>query len=171
VALREFLGSAPPPSTDAVVAEVRRLQVATASPATARAALLARAALDGHEGAAATSAHLAAAVAAAARSPRTRGPLRALLYGKDAPALAPAQAALLATVARIVARQADALLRATPVLLQALYEGDVLEEDAVVAWAGGRAGGAAAAPVKAAAEPFVTWLTEADEEDEEDEEE
>lgn len=167
--LRSFLKDEPAPSTEAVLAEVRRLQVASAAHPTTRAALFARAVLDGHAQTAATNAHLASATMAACKAKSTLAPLRQLLYSKDAPALGLSQTALLGAIVGIIATHAEALLRATPVLLQALYDGDVLEEEALVEWAEGKAGGAAAEPVRAAAEPFINWLTEAEEEDEDEE--
>ena len=168
--LRTFLTSSPAPSTDDVVAEVRRLQVATASPPTARAALFAKAVLDGHAEGAATPAHLAAATVAAVKSSRNLAILRSLLTGKDAAAPGPSQQALIEAIAGIIARHPDGLTRATPVLLQALYDSDLLEEEAIVAWFNGKAGGAAAQGVRTAAAPFVDWLQSAEEEDDEEDE-
>jgi hypothetical protein len=64
----------------------------------------------------------------------------------------------------ILARSAD-LLRATPVVLQALYEADVLEEDAIVTWA---ASPAVDAGLLARAKPFLDWLATAEEDEEEE---
>lgn len=66
------------------------------------------------------------------------------------------------------------LLPRTALILQALYEANVLEEEAIVAWYSSPPESAwlvnkdVAAAVRAKAAPFISWLQEAEEEDESD---
>ena len=87
------------------------------------------------------------------------------------------QKRLLACVERHLGAAEPALLKKTPVLLKALYDIDVLEEDVIAAWHAGPSPGPsslpgvtaeAAAAVKAKASAFVAWLAEADEESDEE---
>ena len=55
-----------------------------------------------------------------------------------------------------------ALLARLPIALKHLYDADVLDEDAIVAW-----GGRAAPDARRAAEPLLAWLAEADSDSEE----
>lgn len=103
-------------------------------------------------------------LAASVKNPRVVKALKALLHGKDAPK--DGQAAFLGALGRILASK-ETSLKSTGGVLLPLYEGDVLEEDAIVAWYNGKD---IPAPVKAAAKEFVEWLTTEDEEEEEDEE-
>jgi len=67
------------------------------------------------------------------------------------------------------------LLPRTAMILQALYEGDVLDEEAIVAWAESEdswlVNKEVAAKVRAKAAPFVKWLSAADEDEDDEEEE
>ncbi|CAM9970879.1 unnamed protein product [Hapterophycus canaliculatus] len=68
-----------------------------------------------------------------------------------------------------------------PVILKHLYDSDIVEEEAMLMWAGeqGRSdeftppalSDEQVAALRAKATPFVTWLEEADEEDDEDDDE
>jgi translation initiation factor 5 len=66
------------------------------------------------------------------------------------------------------------LLPRTAIILQALYEANILDEDAIVAWYTSPPESAwlvnkdVAAAVRAKAAPFIAWLQEAEEEDESD---
>ena len=55
-----------------------------------------------------------------------------------------------------------ALLARLPIALKRLYDADVLDEDAIVAW-----GGRAAPDARRAAEPLLAWLAAADSDSEE----
>jgi len=105
-------------------------------------------------------------LASSVKNARVMKALKALLHGKDA--AKDGQAAFLVALGRILASK-ETSLKSTGGVLLPLYEGDVLEEDAIVAWYNGKD---IPAPVKAAAKEFVEWLTtEEDEEEEEEEEE
>lgn len=66
------------------------------------------------------------------------------------------------------------LLKRTPLILQALYEADVLDEDAIINWADSPPESSymvnkeVAVAVRHHAAPFIQWLKEADSEDEEE---
>lgn len=66
-----------------------------------------------------------------------------------------------------------ALLKRTPLIFQALYEADVLDEDAILSWAASPPESSymvnkeVAAAVRLNAGPFVSWLKEAESDDEE----
>lgn len=68
------------------------------------------------------------------------------------------------------------LLSRTPLILQSLYEADVLDEQTILDWAASPPEASwfvkkeAAAAVRAKAQPFVKWLEEAGDDDEEEEE-
>jgi translation initiation factor 5 len=156
--VRLLLARSPAPSVEEIAAEVKKQQLNAGVPPTSRLALFLGAAL-GKESAVADI-----------KAARTIKVLQALQAGKDAPAAGPAQALLLRALEAFVAVHKEALLKATPVLLQALYDADLVEEEAVVAWFSAKAkAGSDAAEVRARAAPFVEWLQTAEEEEEEDE--
>ena len=72
-----------------------------------------------------------------------------------------AEPAILDGFARRAAAE-PALLARLPIALKHLYDADVLDEDAIVAW-----GGRAAPDARRAAEPLLAWLAEADSDSEE----
>lgn len=74
-------------------------------------------------------------------------------------------AVLLACVEELVRVTVPSLVSRTPMILQALYETDVVGEEDVNAWFGTQWTGD---PVRTAAEVFVSWLASAEEEDEDE---
>ena len=154
--VRLLLGAAASASTEELAAEVKKQAANGGMRPAARLALFAGAALG------------AATAVADAKLARNVAVMRALQAGKDAPPAAEAQAELLRALESFAARHKESTLKAVPLLLQALYDADVIEEAAVLAWAASPGG---AADVRAKAKPFVDWLQTADEDEEEEEEE
>jgi len=79
---------------------------------------------------------------------------------------------LLLCVEELVGVVEKKLLPRTPLILQKLYDADILEEDAILKWADAPPESSivtrdVAIEVRKAANPFVAWLKEADEEDDE----
>jgi len=158
--VRLLLARSPAPSVEEIAAEVKKQQLNAGVAPASRLALFLGAAL-GKESAVADI-----------KAARTVKVLQALQAGKDAPAAGPAQALLLRALEAFVAVHKEALLKATPVLLQALYDADLVEEEAVVAWFSAKAkAGSDAAEVRARAAPFVEWLQTAEEEEEDEDDE
>ena len=125
----------------------------------------------------------AQAAAASTATPSSSASSAAPRYSADMAALlaAPRDAAARAAAKKACAgaRQVDlfvalehaallggaASLKAVPIALEGLYDGDVVSEEGVLAWHAGVEG---SAEVKSRAAPFVVWLQEADEEEEEE---
>jgi translation initiation factor 5 len=83
-----------------------------------------------------------------------------------------AQTVMLVCIERLCGeRFEEQLLKKTPKVLEAFYDADLLEEEAILHWAGKKTKSGnreASKKVKKAAEPFITWLKEAEEDEEED---
>ena len=100
-----------------------------------------------------------------------RSSLAALFTSTSTPpsaSTADAQAELLRALEGFASRHKETTLKAVPLLLQALYDADVLDEASVLAWAAAPGG---SPDVRAKAKPFVEWLQNAEEDEDEDEDE
>ena len=69
------------------------------------------------------------------------------------------------------------MLVQTPLVLKLFYDSDLVDESLMTAWHGKKTAGKvlgvdaqAAAAVRSAADPFITWLAEADEDDSDEDE-
>jgi hypothetical protein len=151
--VRLLLARADAAGTDEIAAEVKKQASNGGMRPAARLALFAGAALG------------AATAVADAKAPRTLAVLRALAAGKDAPPAADAQAELLRALEGFASRHKETTLKAVPLLLQALYDADVLDEASVLAWAAAPGG---SPDVRAKAKPFVEWLQNAEEDDDDE---
>jgi len=83
---------------------------------------------------------------------------------------ASAQKGLLIGIEELCGVREQSLLKSVPHILKALYDEDILEEEAICKWFDAASKGTVA-QVKASAKVFVEWLRSAEEESEEEEEE
>jgi translation initiation factor 5 len=159
-----------------LVAQIRKLSIENAVQVVDRASLFLVSYLESSQKP--TPLSSASAFLTAIRSPLAIKTLQLIGKIQDPLATRRSQVALLFSLEGVIAKQ-DADLRASlskaiPLVLQALYEQDVVEEDAVLAWAAAPSSPNAASEdsdfrVKAA--PFIEWLKNAEEDDEDEEEE
>eukprot|EP01111_Echinosteliopsis_oligospora_P010385 TRINITY_DN3222_c1_g1_i1.p1 TRINITY_DN3222_c1_g1~~TRINITY_DN3222_c1_g1_i1.p1 ORF type:complete len:275 (+),score=114.01 TRINITY_DN3222_c1_g1_i1:863-1687(+) len=80
-----------------------------------------------------------------------------------------AQNGVLAAVVDLCSGKDNPMLKISAHILKALYDNDVLEEDAILSWASTKS--KTARRVLEAAKPFTDWLQEAEEDEDDDEEE
>lgn len=85
-----------------------------------------------------------------------------------------AQKALLGGIEHVISLHQAALLPKVPHILKALYDYDLIEEEILIEWSsrpsGKRISKELSAEILAKAQPFITWLKEAEEESDEDSE-
>ncbi|KAJ1839593.1 eukaryotic translation initiation factor 5, partial [Coemansia sp. RSA 2703] len=85
------------------------------------------------------------------------------------------QRAILGGFERVIEAHADKLMSKTPLVLKALYDEEIVDEEAFVEWGKKPSkkyvAKETAKQIHKAAEPFLRWLEEADEESDDDDEE
>jgi hypothetical protein len=140
-------------SANDAASAVKKTQTNAGLPASQRAALLFRACLSDPK-----KIHLAV------KEPKFISSMKLLATGTDAPAAGPAQKELIQAM-EIVTSQAEEAMKVVPLILQTLYDEDILSEEAIVSWFEGTGGNPG---VKAKAKIFVDWLKTAEEDDDDD---
>lgn len=151
-AIRAVLTRTPAATVEEVIAEVKQQQINSGRPPVERAAMFLLAALP-------------TGAVAAIKSARNQSVLKTLIHGKESSTPGAAQRAALLALQTVVVAGEKTLLKGTAGFLQALYDVDVLEEEAITAFYESKA---ITPAFKAAAQPFVEWLQTADESDEEE---
>ncbi|KAL5223891.1 hypothetical protein ABZP36_010530 [Zizania latifolia] len=79
-----------------------------------------------------------------------------------------AQMVLLQALVAIGAKSSSDAVKEVPIVLKALYDGDVLDEEVIVQWFNAAVAGGKETQVAKNAKPFVEWLQSADSESEEE---
>ncbi|KAK9809640.1 hypothetical protein WJX73_010165 [Symbiochloris irregularis] len=100
-----------------------------------------------------------------------------LSYLKAAGSEAPTQMAHLIALEHLTGVTNPQYVKETPLVLKFFYDSDLVDESLIIAWHGKKTAGKvlgvdaqAAVAVRSAAEPFITWLEEADEDDSDEDE-